>query len=57
VFREVMCHKVFEGSRKLYGDGTAGTGSKEGKDVGFESGAVRLGDRNVIRARVCGDDV
>jgi hypothetical protein len=52
-----MCHKVLEGSRKLYGDGTAGTGSKEGKDVGFESGAVRLGDRNVVRARVWGDDV
>jgi hypothetical protein len=52
-----MRHKVLEGRCDLNGDGAARTGRKKGKNVGFECGAVRLGNWNMVWARIWRKDV
>jgi len=57
VIGEVMRHEVLEGGGKLYSDGTAWTGRKEGKYVCLEGSAVGLGDRKVVWAGIWREDV
>ena len=52
-----MRHEVLEGGGKLYSDGTAWTGRKEGKYVCLEGSAVGLGDRKVVWAGIWREDV
>ena len=52
LLREIASNDVFENIGKLYADATRWGGGEEWGKGGFEGGAVRRGDRNLIRPGV-----